>query len=62
MKGNDMIQRIPEKGSTDIKAGAQLIVRESQSAVFFKSGKGFDILGPGRHTLTSLNVPPAPER
>ena len=57
MKGNDMIRRIPEKGSTDIKAGAQLIVRESQSAVFFKSGKGFDILGPGRHTLTSLNVP-----
>jgi len=57
MTGTDMIHRIPEKGSTDIKAGAQLIVRESQSAVFFKSGKGHDVLGPGRHTLTSLNVP-----
>ena len=39
MTGTDMIHRIPETGSTDIKAGAQLIVRESQSAVFFKSGK-----------------------
>jgi membrane protease subunit (stomatin/prohibitin family) len=57
MNATDMIHRIPEKGSLDIKAGAQLIVRDSQSAVFFKSGRGYDILGPGRHTLTSLNVP-----
>jgi len=57
MTGTDMIHRFPEKGSTDIKAGAQLIVRESQSAVFFKGGKAYDVLGPGRHTLSSLNVP-----
>jgi membrane protease subunit (stomatin/prohibitin family) len=57
MSSNDMIHRLPEKGSLDIKAGAQLIVRESQSAVFFKSGKGYDVMGPGRHTLSSLNIP-----
>jgi len=57
LNSEDMIHRIPEEGSLDIKLGAQLIVRESQSAVFFSSGKACDVLGPGRHTLTTLNIP-----
>lgn len=57
MSEKDMIHRYPESGSTDIKVGAQLIVRDSQSAVFFRSGKAYDIVGPGRHTLSSLNIP-----
>jgi len=53
----EMIHRIPEEGSADIKLGAQCIVRDSQSAVFFSNGKACDVLGTGRHTLSTLNLP-----
>ncbi|MBW1645555.1 MAG: SPFH domain-containing protein [Deltaproteobacteria bacterium] len=55
--GRELVHRIPETGSGELKFGAQLIVRESQAAVFFYQGKAYDAIGPGRHTLSTHNLP-----
>ena len=41
----------------EIKNGAQLIVRESQVAQFVYLGQFGDSFGPGKHTLTTDNIP-----
>ena len=45
--GTEMVHRIPERGSGDFRIGSQVIVRESQAAVFFRDGRALDIFGPG---------------
>jgi membrane protease subunit (stomatin/prohibitin family) len=55
--GKELLHRIPESGSGEIKFGAQLIVRPSQIAVFFYNGKACHAFPQGRHTLATANIP-----
>lgn len=55
--GQAMVARYPAQGTSAIRLGSQLIVEESQQAVFFRDGKALDTFGPGRHTLATQNVP-----
>ncbi len=43
--------------SQELGTWTQVIVNESQEAVFVKEGKILDVLGPGRHTLSTENIP-----
>lgn len=54
---NELVHREPEDSSGEFRLGSQLIVRESQRAVFFRDGKALDLFGPGRHTLSTNNIP-----
>lgn len=41
----------------DFNTKSQLIVQESQEAILFKDGQALDTFGPGRHTLSTNNIP-----
>ena len=41
----------------DYNLGSQLIVHESQEAIFFRDGKALDLFGAGRYTLATQNIP-----
>ena len=41
----------------DFNYGSQLIVHESQEAVFFRDGQALDLFGPGRYTLETQQLP-----
>jgi len=62
-----VVQVVKYNGSPDIFAWkypseelgtwTQLIVNESQEACLFKGGQALDLFGPGRHTLSTANIP-----
>ena len=53
----ELVHRFPETGSGDFRIGSQVIVRESQTAVFFRDGQALDSFGAGRHTVATANIP-----
>ena len=54
---DEIVHRFPESGFGDFRIGSQVIVREAQSAVFFRDGKALDTFRAGRHTITTANIP-----
>jgi membrane protease subunit (stomatin/prohibitin family) len=54
---DELVWKEPQSGSGDFRFGSQVIVSESQAAVFFRGGQALDILRPGRHTLSTANLP-----
>ncbi|MFI7206856.1 SPFH domain-containing protein [Micromonospora aurantiaca (nom. illeg.)] len=51
-----MVWRFP-RYQNEIKMGAKLVVRESQTAVFVNEGKIADVFEPGTYTLETRNLP-----
>lgn len=53
--GNDTF--VWKHPTENFNIGTQLIVHESQEALFFLNGQALDLFGPGRHTLETQNLP-----
>ena len=54
---DEIVHRFPDQGFGDYRIGSQVIVRESQAAVFFRDGNALDVFRAGRHTITTANIP-----
>ena len=54
---DELAYRVPQNKAADLRFGSQCIVNESQAAVFVRGGEALDVLGPGRHTLSTANLP-----
>ena len=54
VKEDEIARRFPE---VSLRYGSQLTVLENQWGVFFRDGRALDVFDPGRHTITSKNIP-----
>ena len=54
---DELCYREPQRGGGDWRMGSQVIVNESQAAVFVRQGQVLDDFGPGSHTLNTANLP-----
>jgi excisionase family DNA binding protein len=54
----EIVHRFPDDSSIgDYRIGSQVIVREAQTAVFFRDGNALDVFKAGRHTIATANIP-----
>ena len=54
---DEIVRKFPPGGLGDIKLGSQCIVNPGETAVFVRSGEAMGTFEPGRHTLTTENIP-----
>lgn len=54
---DELVYREPQGGAGDFRLGSQVIVQESQAAIFVRQGQVLDVLGPGSHSLSTANIP-----
>jgi excisionase family DNA binding protein len=55
---NELVHRFPDDTSIgDYRIGSNVIVRSGQAAVFFRDGLALDTFGPGRHIISTANIP-----
>lgn len=52
-----IVVRLPESPSDTLVLGTPLLVQESQVACFFRDGQALDVFQPGRHSLSTQNIP-----
>ncbi|MGQ9887495.1 MAG: SPFH domain-containing protein [Aggregatilineales bacterium] len=54
---DELAYREPQQGGGDWRMGSQVIVGESQAAVFVRGGEALDVLRTGKHMLSTMNLP-----
>lgn len=53
-KEKDVVWKHPARA---VKWGSTLIVKQYEAAAFYRDGKMYEVFGPGRHVLTTANLP-----